>query len=342
MKCYIVIILSWVGAIQVFAQQPRLKQVDEYLAATGQPIELKGAPEKQYGLLNTLYNNQKNLMLNLPDLEDYGAREVIPFGFRLSSASEIELACQNGNMSESTICPLYNKSIFSGVLYQFCDSVVYGITLFYDAQDNVKRTAIEKNLVRQFKKIDYKLGDAVVYSDMDYAVRLLPGKVEFYSLFHFPAVETFYPGVSHKVWYGPYNYETEDVSVMLAFYNQESKENNIQSAFKVCYKYPAGKPFKMNLIRFILDDITYELPLEIEYSNVVDGGKAVEERDTRTFVFPEVLKAIDRSRMVKVELVGEGGRLLYEMPAFQRVSVHTAYEYFRWNVTNPMAKYRAW
>ncbi|WP_262483975.1 hypothetical protein [Bacteroides stercorirosoris] len=43
-----------------------------------------------------------------------------------------------------------------------------------------------------------------------------------------------------------------------------------------------------------------------------------------------------------MELVGEGGRLLYEMPAFQRASVHTAYEYFRWNVTNPMDKYRAW
>ena len=245
-------------------------------------------------------------------------------------------------MAESTVRPFYSKSIFSGVSYQFCDSVIYGITLFYDTQDNAKRAAIEKNLVRHFKKADYEQGGAVVYSDPDYAVRLLPGKVEFYSLFHFPVVETFYPGVSHKVWYGPYNYEANGASVMLAFYNQESKENNIQSAFKVSYKYPAGKSFKMNLIRFILDDITYELPLEIEYSDVTDGGKAVEELDTRTFVFPEVLKAIDRSKTVKVELVGEGGRLLYEMPAFQRASVHTAYEYFRWNVTNPMAKYRAW
>ena len=87
MKYYIVTMLLWVGAIQAFSQQPRLKQVDEYLAATGQTVELKGAPERRYGLLSTLYNNQKNLMLNLPDLEDYGAREVIPFGFRLSTAS---------------------------------------------------------------------------------------------------------------------------------------------------------------------------------------------------------------------------------------------------------------
>lgn len=115
MKYYIVTMLLWVGAIQAFSQQPRLKQVDEYLAATGQTVELKGAPERRYGLLSTLYNNQKNLMLNLPDLEDYGAREVIPFGFRLSTASEIELAGQNENMAESTVRPFYSKSIFSGV-----------------------------------------------------------------------------------------------------------------------------------------------------------------------------------------------------------------------------------
>lgn len=38
MKYYIVTMLLWVGAIQAFSQQPRLKQVDEYLAATGKPL----------------------------------------------------------------------------------------------------------------------------------------------------------------------------------------------------------------------------------------------------------------------------------------------------------------
>lgn len=54
MKYYIIIVLLWVGVIQVFAQQPRLKQVNEYLVATGRPIELKSVPEKRYNLLNTL------------------------------------------------------------------------------------------------------------------------------------------------------------------------------------------------------------------------------------------------------------------------------------------------
>lgn len=341
MRYYIVTMLLWVGTVQAFAQQPRLKQVDEYLAATGQPVEVGKPLEKEYCLLSTLYKRDKSLMLNLPNLEDYGTREVIPFGFKLNQTSELELARQEGNKAESTVRSFYSQSMFSGVSYQFCDSVVYGITLYYDDQEGVKQN-IHKNLLKHFKQADYMQGEATIYSDPDYAVKVLPGKVEFYSLFHFPTVETFYPGVSHKIWYGPYNYEVDGASVMLAFYNQESKENNIQSAFKVSYKYPVGKPFKMNLIRFILDDETIELPLEVEYTDVVDGGKSIEERDTRTFLFPEVLKAMDRSAEVGVELVGEGGRFLYKMPAFQRASVHTTYEYFRWNVTNPMAKYRAW
>lgn len=341
MKYYIITLLLWAGTVQLFAQQPRLKQVDNYLAATGQPVEVGKPMEKRYSLLPTLYKGDKSLMLNLPDLGDYGTREVIPFGFRLSQASELELANRKDNMAESTVRSFYSQSMFSGVSYQFCDSVVYGITLYYDDQDGVRQN-IHKSLLKHFKQADYVQGAATIYSDPDYAVRVLPGKVEFYSLFHFPTVETFYPGVSHKVWYGPYHYESEGTSVTLAFYNQESKENNIQSAFKVSYKYPADKSFKMNLIRFILDDETIELPLEVEYTDKVDGGKWIEERDTRTFIFPEILKAIDRSTAVSVELVGEGGRFFYKMPAFQRASVHTAYEYFRWNVTNPMAKYRAW
>ena len=157
MKYYIIIVLLWVGVIQVFAQQPRLKQVNEYLVATGRPIELKSVPEKRYNLLNTLYNEQKKLMLTLPDLENCGVREIIPFGFRLSPVSEIELvktkqSVQSENILESTVRPFFNSSIFSGVSYQFCDSVVYGITLFYDVWDNAKRMMIEKDLNKYFRK----------------------------------------------------------------------------------------------------------------------------------------------------------------------------------------------
>lgn len=342
MKYYPLTILFCIGCMQLSAQQPRLKQVDEYLTATGRSVEVKDAPERRYCLLETLHGGQKNLMLNLPDLEDVGAREVMPFGYKLNSASEISLIKKERNRCESTILPLWNKSIFSGISYQFCDSTVYGITLFFDDSDGLKQSSIRKNLLKFFKREDYMQGNSMVYSDPDYMVKLMPDRLEIYSSFHYPVVETFYPGVSQKVWYGPYRQEMQDASVMLAFYNQESKENNIQSAFRISCRYPLDKPFKMHRIRFVLDDASYEYPLEIEHSEVADGSKFKEECDTRTFVFPEVLKAIERSHSVLVELEGEGGRLSYTMPAFQRASARTAYQYFRWNVTNPMAKYRAW
>ncbi len=348
MKYYIAIIVLWAGMAQAFAQQPRLKQADEYLAMTGQPDETKKSTEKQCNLLGTLYGENKRLILNLPDLQDVGTREVMPFGYKLNRASEVELTDannnqgENNNLTESSVRTFFNKSIFSGVSYQLCDSVVYGITLFYDDHQHQRRAVIEKNLLRHFQQADYELEGVSVYSDPDYAVRLLPDKVEIYSLFHFPSVETLYPGVSHKVWYGPCRYETDGSSLMLAFYNQETKENNIQSAFNVSYKYPAGTSFKMTRIRFMLDDQTFEFPLEIEYTDISDDGKTLEERNTRTFLFPEELKAITRSQMINVELIGEEGQLLYKMPEFQRASAYTAYEYFRWNVTNPMIKYTRW
>lgn len=342
MKYYLSTILFCIGCMQLSAQQPRLKQVDEYLSATGRVLKLKDTPERRYALLQTLYNGQKSLMLNLPDLEDVGAREVMPLGYKLNSASEVSLTKKEGNRCESTVLPLWNKSIFSGVSYQLCDSTVYGITLFFNDSDGLEQSSISKNLLKFFKKEDYKQGNTAVYSDPDYMVKLMPDKLEVYSSFHYPVVESFYPGVSQKIWYAPYRYEMSDASVMLAFYNQESKENNIQSAFRISCRYPSDKLFKMHRIRFILDDTTYEYPIEIEHSAVVEDGKFREECDTRTFAFPEVLKAIERSHTVIVELEGKGGRISYTMPAFQRASIHTAYEYFRWNVTNPMAKYRAW
>lgn len=347
MKYYVIIVLLAVGYLQSFAQQPRLKQVDTYQATTGRVVDIKSAPQKRYSLLNTLYDSQKGLMLNLPVLDDTGSREVMPLGYRLNSASKVELIRKDENLCESAVRPLYNESLFSGVSYLFCDSVVYGITLYYNDPEGIKQPAIRKNLLKFFKQADCERGDSergdtVLYSDPDYAVRLSPGKLEVYSSFHYPVVETFYPGVSQKIWYGPFCYKQGDASLSLAFYNQESKENNIQSAFRIAYRYPVGKVFKMNQVRFILDDETYEYPLEAEYFRLVDGGGMQEECHTRTFIFPEVLKAMERSRGITVELKGEEGSFSYTMPAFQRASIHTAFEYFRWSVTNPMAKYRAW
>lgn len=343
MKIYfVVILLLYMVGGQIFGQQPRLNQVNEYLKDTGIPIVKEGIKERKYNLLATLYNDSKRLMLNLPEINDNGIREVIPLGFKLNNLSELKMAKQHANMSETVVYPLHNPSLFSGVSYLLCDSVVYGVILYHDSYSDVKRK-IEKKYSDFFKQVDYKKQSVTVYSDRDYVVKLLFDRVEIYSLFHFPIVETLYPGISHKVWYGPCLYERDEVSIRLAFYNQITKENNIQSAFKVSYTYPNTElPFVMKKIRFILDESFYEFPLELEYSELLNDGTVVKEHDTRTFIFPEVLRELEHTSKINVELIGEGGTFFYEMPAFQRVSIHTAYEYFRWNVTNPMAKYKEW
>lgn len=343
MKIYfVVILLLYMVGGQIFAQQPRLSQVDEYLKDTGMPIVKEGIKEKKYNLLATLYDDSKRLILNLPEINDNGIREVIPLGVKLNNQSELKIVKQHANMSETAVCPLYNPSLFSGVSYLLCDSVVYGVILYHDSYSDVKRE-IEKKYSGFFKSADYKDQSVTVYSDRDYAVKLLFDRVEIYSLFHYPIVETLYPGISHKVWYGPCQYERGKVSIELVFYNQITKENNIQSAFKISYTYPDKEPsFVMKKIRFVFDESFYEFPLEVEYSELLNDGTMVKEHDTRTFVFPEVLRELEHTSRINVELIGEGGIFSYEMPAFQRASIHTAYEYFRWNVTNPMVKYKEW
>lgn len=344
MKYYIVIGLLLTSCAQAFAQQPRVKQVEKYLTATGNEVERTQAVlDVKYRLFGSLPQINKCLMLDLPEFSDRGTREVMPFGYQLNGASEVALDRVSGNLAESTVRPFFNKSLFAGVSYQLCDSVVYGITLYYTDPDRRKKAQIKKAMDAFFKRADSTCDTATVYSDPDYAVKVFSDKVQVYSLYHYPVVESRYPGVSHKVWEGPYTYDTGRSSLLLAFYNQESKENNIQSAFKVHYKHPGtDEPAKMNRIRFILDDATYEYPLEIEREQRSDQGQMIEECDTRTFVHPEVMKAMARASKVTVELEGDGGRLSYQMPAFQQASLRAAYDYFRWNVTHPMAKYRAW
>lgn len=60
-------------------------------------------------------------MLTLPDLENCGVREIIPFGFRLSPVSEIELvktkqSVQSENILESTVRPFSIAVSFPGFL----------------------------------------------------------------------------------------------------------------------------------------------------------------------------------------------------------------------------------
>lgn len=335
------IFLFLVGGLYpaVRAQQPRLPQVDRYRAATGREIQLPAPEEIRYHLLGTLYDKDVRLMLNLPDFHDKGTKEAMPFGYRLKTESEVELKSVAGNLSESTVRKFYNRSVFTGISYLFCDSTVYGIRLYYCPEDKPVREFIGGELDRFFKKADYCSDSLAVYSDPDYLVKIGREKVEIYSLFHYPAAEVRFPGVTHFYWEAPCMWPVGETAVSLSFYNQRTKENNWQTAFRLKVT-GREKKFGIKEIRFKTDDTEYSYSLESDFYTVTDKGYG--EADMRTFVFPEEAKEILRSRSVTVSIVGENDSISYPMPMFQRVSLFTAFEYFRWHVTQAMEKYKNW
>lgn len=331
------------ASLDGLAQQPCLPQVKEYLERTGNVVSAQAQiEEKKYCLLQQDYKEQSQLMLDVPVFRSKGMRAIMPLGFKLSNLSEIPMESSTDNISLSKRISLYNSHYFKEISYQFCDSTVYGIIFYINPASGKEIADIEEELVNRFSKADCIKNDISIYSDEDFAVRFDKSKytVEVYSLFHYPIVESFYSGVSHKVYYGPFEFiYSDNESVMLAFFNQESKENNIQTAFKVWYQ---GKfPMRFNSICFKVNgQDNYEFKLESELTGQTNSG--VTERDTRTFIMPDILQSLQRAHQIEITIKGENGSLFYKMPWFQRISLNTAYEYFRWHVTNPMAKYRAW
>lgn len=342
-KSILVLHILLIASLNGFAQQPRLPQVKKYLEQTGNIVNGQALiKEKRYCLLQEDYKESKQLMLDIPVFRDKGVRAIMPLGFKLSNLSEIPMESSTDNISSSKRLPLYNSLYFQEISYHFCDSTVYGITLYINPESEKRFADIEEELMNHFSKADCMGHNVSIYSDEDITVQLDKGNftVEIYSLFHYPIVESLYPGVSHKVYYGPFELiYSDNQNIMLAFLNQESKENNIQTAFKIWYQGESPIRFKSVCFKVNGQD-NYEFKLETELTDQTDNG--VVERDTRTFIMPDILQTLHRAHQIEIIIKGENGTLTYEMPWFQRASLNTAYEYFRWHVTNPMAKYRAW
>lgn len=325
----------------MLAQQPRLPQVENYLEATGDVSHREIGETARYNLLETLVAKDARLMLNFPDMNDRGTREVMPFGYQLNAASQVKLVHVDGNMATTEVKRLYNKSAFTGVEYALCDSTVYGITFYFDTKDESIRNFVTVQLGAFFGAADYATDSLSVYSDADYLVKVGNGKVEAYSLFHYPCVEKRFPGVQHFYWEAPCHVFADGAEVSLAFYNQRTKENNMQLAFKL--KMKTEKLSGMKSIKFDTGDAAYSYQLKSDFIEVEPDGSGMTDADMRVFLSQEDAKHILRSPQVAVTIEGNNGKAVsYVMPSFQKASLSTAFDYFRWNVTNAMVKYKGW
>lgn len=325
----------------LWGQQPRLDQVGEYQKMTGKPHPVKMAAENRYNLLGTLYAKGRNILLNFPEMKDKGTKEILPFGFRLSERTEVKTIHHSGSLCESVSCGLWNESVFSDVSYLLCDSVVYGVRMKYADTEQTVRGFIQKELKTFFSEADYVSDSLSVYSDADYLVKVTPDQVMAYSLFHYPAVETRFPGVTHYYWEAPCEMIlTDGTRISISFYNQLTKENNWQTAFRLYVRSRGDEPFEPERIRFEVDGISYTYPLASFFTERTPCGWV--EKVMRVFVAPEVLKRLSRTNGLTVTLEGRTRKFDFVMPAYQRASLSTAYEYFRWNVTNALVKYKGW
>ena len=336
------IILLLIFPVLVWSQQPRIPQVDAYLSETGEPLTaIQPIVNKSYCLPAQRYKPAEKLILDYPVFRNLGVRAILPFGFSLNKFSDIQMFSTNNNLQESAYLPLKYDSVFSKVSYMFCDSVVYGIRIRLNERlQSAGKEQILDELDKYFTAPDFSNKKKIVYSDEDYLVKycLQENKIEAFSLFHYPVIESIAPGIRQKVYYGPQWYElSENEAVMLSFFNQETKENNVQLAAKLYFRGKQLTGFKE--LRFKLENsLVFSYQLQQEF--VEKEKEAETERDTRIFMYYEQLKKMLQSPTVNVEIVGENRTLSYKMPAFQKYSLLTAYEYFRWQATNPMIKYR--
>lgn len=338
-KLLIVWLSIMVGVL--IAQQPRSPYVEHYLAETGGVSDFQQVHSKFYCLPMQRYKSNQKLILNAPVLDVFGLRNIIPFGFTLSPSSEVLMQNRDLNMQESTIISLKNNNLFDGMKYMFCDSTLYGLQLYCATLTAQQTDIINKELESFFKKYDFTNSLVSVYSNEDFLVRFdyTLNTLYLFSLFHYPVEESSYPGVKQTVYYSPQNYYcSENEHITLAFFNQESKENNVQSAFKLYYT--GKKLLNFQSIDFLLDDdVVLSYAIRQEFVDSLEHG-LLRERDTRTFIFSEDLAKIIRAGKVRVKIQGKDASVSYDMPAFQKYSAYTIYEYFRWHVTNPMVKYR--
>jgi len=339
-KLNIVLVIIFGFCLNILAQQPVLPQTPVYQEETGgEPEHIMNEWELRYCLPMKKYKESERLYLNIPVFREKGVRAIMPFGFRLSESSEVPLKPVDGNLVESEDISLHSSGHFETLNYLLCDSTVYGIKLKYPA-DNVKKQEIKDELGKIFRGADYSNNKRAVYSDEDFIVKddKANGYIEIYSLFHYPIYDNIYPGVRQKVYYPPAWFGvSENEEVMLAFFNQESKENNVQSGVKIYYK--GVSPIKFRSVQFILDDNEIiDLPLDSEYIDTY--GDYIVERNTRRYLYPEYLQKIIRSQKVVVRITGENRSVEYIMPEFQRYSLYTTFEYFRWQATNSMVKYK--
>ncbi|RFM27028.1 hypothetical protein [Deminuibacter soli] len=269
-------------------------------------------------------------------LKPFGVEDLVPFGYRLDNGSAIPLH-KGATGVVSDPLPVTEQRYFSTVRYAFRDSMVTAATLTVKNISD-KRAGIEKVLDQYFGHADYKNVRESVYSDEDFAVnlRVADQTLSIVSLDHQALEEQAYPNINLRNYgdNGLFWYDADTArAIGLAFYNQVTKENNVQPAFRLYYRSP---------VSINLKSVVFELgngkKISFPVNTITEKGL---QKVTRCYWNYETGREILRSEKVTVCLQGTE-TVRYVMPAYQRHSLQTAVQFYKENVTNPLLQYKGW
>lgn len=282
------------------------------------------------------WNGTHKFFISAEFLKPFGIEDLVPFGYRLNSSSQIKVNTVERKQF-SDVLPVTDTTVFSSVQYAFRDSMTTVATLAI-RNFTGNRSKIESELNKHFGHADFKNANETVYSDEDFLVALNAKSktMEVVSLDHQQLLEQIISNINLR------NYKDDSRfwfnidaarAVGLEFYNQVTKENNVQMAFRLYNNSP--KALHIKQIVFQLDGAK---KISFPVSTITDARM---EKITRCFIQYDVARQILHAENVKVIVRGDA-MLSYEMPAYQRHSLKSAIQFYKENVTNPLLQYKGW
>ena len=224
------------------------------------------------------------------------------------------------------------------VTYFLDDSTVKAVRLTINVKNKGAVMAMRSILGKYFRQPDFSNRNETVYSDEEFLACLNTQESYLWiqSLDHQPLLEQRIMEVNLRSYKDDGRFWlslSERENIGLEFYNQITKENNVQLAFRLYYQGPDGSGFSS--VSFQLEN---NKRVNFAVSPALTEGV---QKVTRCFINREDALAIFRSRKVRITLTGASSKS-YLLPSYQRHSLKTALQFYKENVTNPLIQYNGW
>lgn len=296
----------------------------------GQPAKVK----------NHNWHGYASFYLSASFTKSFWIDDLLPFGFKLNKQSRLKIDSAQQHTFISHAIPVTDTTFFSSAVYSFNDSVVQKVRLYPVRSNNILkiRDTLEKVLDAYFYQKDFTNANETVYSDDDLlvSINIKDNFLEISSLNHQRLLEEIAVGINLR------NYKIDNrmdyhlapgEAVHLGFYNQITKENNVQLAFNI--QYNSSKPINYNEVIF---EISGEQRVLFRVKPAKNGDG---EKVSRCFIDIADAKRILKSEKVKIILSGPNTKS-YLLPEYQKHSLKTAIQFYKENVTHPLIHYPGW